>query len=81
MNHMEEVAKMFGKELGERFTIAIRGARYGATFTQAGLDLAGAENPFLDLDVYFLEALLTGVAKIVRDADNDKRRENQSDDC
>lgn len=67
MNHMDEIAKMFGKRLGERFTIAIRGARYGAIFTQAGLDLAGAENPFLDLDVYFLEALLTGEAEIVRD--------------
>ena len=67
MNHMKEVAAMFGKKIGERFTIAIRGARYGAIFTQAGLDLAGAENPFLDLDVYFLEALLTGEAEIVRD--------------
>jgi hypothetical protein len=64
-NKMEQVAAMFGKKLGERFTIAIRGARYGAIFTQAGLDLAGAENPFLDLDVYFLEALLTGEAEIV----------------
>ena len=33
----------------------------------ATIDLAGAENPFLDLDVYFLEALLTGEAEIVRD--------------
>jgi hypothetical protein len=66
-NKMEAVAQLFGKKLGERFTIAIRGARYGAIFTQAGLDLAGAENPFLDLDVYLLEALLTGEAEIVED--------------
>jgi hypothetical protein len=39
----------------------------GGEEAQEELIKALAENPFLDLDVYFLEALLTGEAEIVGD--------------
>ena len=72
-NRMAEIASMFGKKLMERFTIQDKrnGDKYGARFTVAGLDVCGAENPFLDLDCYFLEGLLIGSFEIV-EGENDK---------
>ena len=68
MNRMEEVAAMFGKRLGERFTIQdVNKNRYGAIFGEGGLAVCGAENPFVDLDSFFLEGLLTGSYEIVED--------------
>ena len=76
-NKMAEVAALFGKKLGERFTIQDmrNGGKYGATFTIAGLDVCGAENPFLDLDCYFLESLLIGSFEIVDEQGSSRRRE------
>ena len=65
---MAQVASLFGKKLNERFTIEMQGSRYGGRFTVAGLDVVGCENPFLDMDCYFLEALLIGQAVIVDEA-------------
>jgi len=68
MNHMEEVAKMFGKELDERFTIYRDNEKIDAMFMLSGLWLMGAyENPYIDVDAFVLMELLTGRAVIVRD--------------
>lgn len=67
-NKMAEVAKMFGKELGERFTIRMDNEKIDAMFMLNGLLLMGAyENPYIDVDVFVLRDLLTGRAEIVRD--------------
>ena len=68
MNHMEEVAKMFGKELDERFTIYRDNEKIDAMFMLSGLWLMGAyENPYIDVDAFVLMDLLAGRAVIVRD--------------
>lgn len=67
MNHMEEVAKMFGKDLDERFTIYRDNEKFDAMFMLSGLWLMGAyENPYIDMDAFVLRDLLTGEARIVR---------------
>lgn len=63
-NKMEAVAQLFGKELGERFTVNIRGTRYGARFLGRGFEVIGAENPYVDIDAYVLFDLLAGYAEV-----------------
>lgn len=65
MNHMEQVAQMFGKKLGERFCIIRYGKRYDARFLECGFEVYGLENPYVDMDSFVLMDLLTGVAEIV----------------
>lgn len=67
MNHMEEVAAMFGKKLNERFCIIRYGDRYDARFLERGFEVYGLENPYVDMDAFVLMDLLTGMAEIVRD--------------
>jgi hypothetical protein len=65
---MEQVAKMFGKELGERFTIYRDNKKIDAMFMPSGFWLMGAyENPYVDVDAFVLMDLLTGRAEIVED--------------
>jgi hypothetical protein len=69
---MEEVAKMFGKELDERFTIYRDNEKIDAMFMLNGLWLMGAyENPYFDVDTFVLRDLLTGRAEIVGARRND----------
>jgi hypothetical protein len=65
---MEEVAKMFGKELDERFTIYRDNKKIDAMFMLSGLWLMGAyENPYIDVDAFVLMELLNGRAEIMED--------------
>ena len=65
---MEQVAAMFGKKLGERFTIIKGNKKLDARFMRYGFDLMGAyENPYMDLDFFVLADLLTGEAEIMED--------------
>ena len=67
-NKMEQVAMMFGKKLGERFTVERDHDRFDCRFTKHGLDTFGVyENPYMSFDVFILEELLTGRAVIVND--------------
>jgi hypothetical protein len=69
---MEEVAKMFGKQLDERFTIRMDNEKFDAMFMLSGLWLMGAyENPYVDVDTFVLRDLLTGRAEIVGARRND----------
>lgn len=68
-NHMEEVAALFGKKLGERFQIIRYGNRYDARFLERGFEVYGLENPYVDLDSFVLLELLTGIIEIVEDGD------------
>lgn len=65
-NKMAQVAAMFGKKLGERFTIIKGNKKLDARFMRYGFDLMGAyENPYMDLDFFVLADLLTGEAEIL----------------
>lgn len=65
-NRMEAVAKLFGKQLGERFSVKIDNQRYSCSFEEYGLNSYGAyENPYLSFDGFILQELLTGTAVIV----------------
>ncbi len=66
-NKMEAVAAMFGKKLGERFCIIRYGDRYDARFLERGFEVYGLENPYVDMDAFVLEDLLTGRAEIESD--------------
>lgn len=66
-NKMAEVAKLFGKELKERFCIIRYGDRYDARFLERGFEVYGLENPYVDMDSFVLMDLLTGKAEIVED--------------
>ena len=66
-NKMEQVAKMFGKKLGERFCIIRYGDRYDARFLERGFEVYGLENPYVDMDAFVLMDLLTGRAEIVEE--------------
>ena len=68
-NKMEQVAQMFGKKLGERFTIIRYGVKYDARFLERGFEVYGLENPYVDMDSFVLMDLLTGWAEIVEDED------------
>jgi hypothetical protein len=67
-NKMEVVAALFGKRLGERFTVKIDNQRYSCSFEEYGFNSYGAyENPYLSFDAFILQELLTGTAVIVDD--------------
>lgn len=67
-NKMAEVAKLFGKELGERFKVKVNNQIYDCSFKEYGFDSYGAyENPYLDFDAFILQELLTGTAVIIND--------------
>ena len=67
-NKMAQVAALFGKKLGERFTVERDHDRFDCKFTLCGLAVYGAyENPYIDFDCFVLDDLLTGRAVIVGD--------------
>ena len=67
-NKMAEVAKLFGKKLGERFTVKRDNMMFDCRFTKHGLDTFGVyENPYMSFDTFILEELLTGRTVIVDD--------------
>jgi hypothetical protein len=63
-NKMAEVAKMFGKELGEEFKILYKDENYTAYFRKEGLRVRGLFCLTWD---NALVALLTGKAVIIDD--------------
>ena len=66
-NKMAQVAQMFGKRLRERFCIIRYGKSYDARFLERGFEVYGLENPYVDMDAFMLDDLLTGRAEIVED--------------
>ena len=69
-NKMEQVAAMFGKRLGERFTVERHGERFDCAITRYGIDCFTVyENPYIEFNVsaFILYDLLTGEAVIVDD--------------
>jgi hypothetical protein len=58
---------MFGKKLGERFSIIRYGKRYDARFLERGFEVYGIENPYVDMEAFVLDDLLTGRAEIAED--------------
>ena len=67
-NKMEQLAKLFGKQLGERFIVERDHDRFDCRFMQHGLETFGVyENPYMSFDVFILEELLTGRAVIVNE--------------
>lgn len=67
-NKMEAVAKLFGKRLGERFTVERDHDRFDCEFSACGFMVRGAyENPYLSFDAFILQELLTGTAVIAGD--------------
>lgn len=48
MNKMEAVAKLFGKELGEEFTVKYKGECYKAYFKTNGIRVRALYNDFWD---------------------------------
>ena len=66
-NRMAGVAGLFGKKLGERFTIVRDNRQMDVKFTVAGLEVSDYYNPYVDLDAFVLIDLLTGEAEIVGD--------------
>ena len=64
-NKMEVVAALFGKRLGERFTVKRDNMRFDCRFTKHGLETFGVyENPYMDFDCFIFMELLTGRAVI-----------------
>ena len=72
-NKMADVAKLFGKKLGERFDVVICGDRFTVYFTETGMkhepDVKEL-NWYYNLNLHLLEGMLTGKAVIV---DEDRR--------
>jgi hypothetical protein len=66
-NKMEAVAAMFGKKLGERFTINFYGRIYGAAFDKHGLRVFSDEIFEDELSRLLLEGLIIGSAVIVNE--------------
>jgi hypothetical protein len=67
-NKMEAVAQLFGKKLGERFTVERDHDRFDCEFSLYGFMAHGAyENPYLDFDAFILQDLLVGRAAIVNE--------------
>lgn len=64
-NKMAEVAKLFRKELGERFTINFYNRLYGAAFDKHGLRVFSDEIFEDELSRLLLEGLIIGNAVIV----------------
>jgi len=67
-NKMAAVAQLFGKELGERFTVRYDTYLFDCKFTDCGFTSYGAyDNPYLDCDAFILQDLLVGRAVVVND--------------
>ena len=72
-NKMEQVAAMFGKQLGERFIVERDYGRFDCEFAACGFVTYGFvtygayENPYLNFDDLILEDLLTGRAVIINE--------------
>lgn len=67
-NKMEVIAALFGKKLGERFTVERDHDRFDCEFSTCGcLEHGAYENPYMDFDCFILEDLLTGKAVIVNE--------------
>lgn len=67
-NKMEVIAAIFGKKLGERFTVYRYGQKFDCAFRINGIDSYSTyENPYIELDAFVLYDLLTGEAVIVDD--------------
>ena len=66
-NKMEQVAAMFGKKLGERFTIRHIDDNFkcDVIFTDYGFSVYGLDDRYVDTSVYYLEGLLAGFYEIV----------------
>jgi hypothetical protein len=65
-NKMEIIAQLFGKRLGEKFTVKRDNMMFDCRFTKHGLDTFGVyENPYMSFDAFILEELLTGRVVIV----------------
>jgi hypothetical protein len=67
-NKMEMVAKLFGKNLGERFTVERHGEKFDCAITRYGIDCFFVyENPYMEfiVNALVLYDLLTGEAVIV----------------
>ena len=65
-NKMEQVAKLFNKELGERFSVKVNNEVCYCSFEEYGFNSYGAyTNPYFDFDAFILQELLTGTAVII----------------
>jgi hypothetical protein len=64
-NKMAEVAKLFGKKLGERFTINFYNRLYDVIFDKSGLRVFSDEIFEDELSRLLLEGLIIGNAVIV----------------
>jgi hypothetical protein len=65
-NKMAEIAKLFNKELGERFTVLYDNYQFSCYFSDCGFCACGVyDNPYLDFDPFILQDLLTGRAVII----------------
>lgn len=65
-NKMEQIAKLFGKKLYERFTVRYDNCLFDCQFREHGFVTYGAyENPYLDFDTFILQDLLVGRAVII----------------
>lgn len=66
-NKMSQVAELFGKKLGERFTITRYGSRYDVRFLEHRFEVYGLENPYVDMESFVLMDLLNGDAEIMEE--------------
>jgi hypothetical protein len=67
-NKMEAVAQLFGKRLGEEFTVESWNKKFRVTFTVLGIDVLGYDSHLaLELGHTLLISLLTGMAVIVNE--------------
>ena len=65
-NKMEAVAQLFGKKLGERFTVKCDNCLVDCIFEEEGFFSYGAyDNPYLSFDAFILQELLIGQAVII----------------
>lgn len=64
-NKMEQVAQMFGKKLGERFTINFYGRLFDVAFDKHGLRVFSDEIFEDELSRLLLEGLIIGNAVVV----------------
>jgi hypothetical protein len=66
-NKMEQVAAMFGKELGKRFTVNFYNRLFDVAFDKSGLRVFSDEIFEDELSRLLLEGLIIGNAVIVDD--------------
>lgn len=63
---MSEVAKLFGKKLGERFKVKRDNEVFDCAITRYGIYCFSVyENPYIDLNAFVLCDLLTGEAVVI----------------